>query len=207
SPPVGVTPAHAPGSAGYDGARRAAVGQAFAEVQLWRQLALRGGGEYSDTSHRLRPTIGARLQIVSQQRQGVDGAISVFYRAEGFDEPEGEIETVVAVGRRFGNTALIANLAYGQDFEGNERDGELRLAALARATNRVQLGVDARWRFDLGSQTAKLQASNEPTYDVDAGPVAALGVGPVALVAHAGASVVRRVGSDAVLGFIALAGL
>ena len=111
--------------------------------------------------------------------------------------------------RRTGRTALIANLAYGQDPEGNERDGEVRLAAIARAGagDRLHLGIDARWRFDLGSQTAKLQAANEPSYDLDAGPVAALVVGPVALVAHAGLSVVRRVGQDAAFGVVALAGM
>ena len=207
SPAVGAVPATAVGYGGYDGARGSAVAQAFAEVRLSRRLALRGGTEFSDTTHRARPSVGARLQLISQQSQGVDGAVSVFYRAEGFNEAEGEIETVVAIGRRFGRAALFANLAYGQDFEGHERDGELRLAALARVGNRMQVGVDGRWRFDLGSETAKLQASNEPTYDVDAGPVATLSVGPIAVVAHAGASVVRRVGRDAVLGVIGLAGV
>jgi hypothetical protein len=155
----------------------------------------------------MRPTIGARLQVLSQQRHGVDGSVSVLYRAEGFTEPEGEIEGVFGVGRRIGRTALIANLAYGQDPEGRERDGEVRLAALARIVDRLHLGLDGRWRFDLGSDTAKLQAANEPLYDVDVGPVAALTLGPVALVAHAGASVVRRVGQGAALGLIGLGGL
>ena len=207
SPAVGAVPATAVGYAGYDGGRGSAVAQAFAEVRLWRRVALRGGTELSDTTHRVRPSVGARLQVISQQRHGADGAVSVSYRAEGFNQPEGEIETVVAIGRRFGRAALFANLAYGQDFEGHERDGELRLAALARVTNRMQVGVDGRWRLDLGSQTAKLQASNEPTYDIDAGPVLALSVGPMAVVAHAGASIVRRVGQDAVLGLIGVAGV
>jgi hypothetical protein len=206
SPTVASVPATAIGYGGYDGARGRAVGQAFAEVRLWRQLALRGGAELTDASHRLRPTIGARLQVLSQYSHGVDGAVSVFYRAEGFDEPEGEIESVLSVGRRMGRTTLIANLAYGQDPDGNERDGEVRLAAITQIGARLSVGFDGRWRFDLGSQTAKLRASNEPTYDVDAGPVAALILGPIALVAHAGVSVVRRVDQDAVLGVVALAG-
>jgi hypothetical protein len=206
SPTVGSVPATAIGYGGYDGARARAVGQAFAEVRLWRQLALRGGTELTDASHRLRPTIGARVQVLSQYSHGVDGAVSVFYRAEGFDEPEGEIESVFAVGRRVGRMTLIANLAYGQDPDGNERDGEVRLAAITQVGAHLNVGVDGRWRFDLGSQTAKLRASNEPTYDVDAGPVAALTLGPIALVAHAGLSVVRRVDQDAALGVVALAG-
>lgn len=207
SPRVGAVPALVTGQGGYDTARRSAVTQTFVEVRLWGPLALRGGAELGDTTTRLRPTIGARLQLLTQARHAVDGSVAVFYRAEGFTEPEGEIETVIAVGRRIGRTVVIGNLAYGQDPEGRERDGEVRAAALAAVSERVHLGVDARGRFDLGSDRAKLRAANEPTFDLDAGPVAALSVGPVALTAHAGASVVRRVGSDATVGLIALAGL
>jgi hypothetical protein len=207
SPTVGAVPALVTGQGGYDTARRSAISQTFVEVQLWGPLALRGGAELGDTTTRLRPTIGARLQLLTQQRHAIDGSVSVFYRAEGFTEPEGEIETVIALGRRLGRAVVIANLAYGQDPEGRERDGELRAALLAQVSRLVHLGVDGRGRFDLGSDRAKLRASNEPTFDLDAGPVATLTLGPVALTGHAGVSVIRRVESDATVGLIALAGL
>ena len=170
---------------------------------------MRGGAELSDTVHRLRPSIGARLQLLSQARHGVDGAVAVMYRAEGFNEPEGEIETVLSVGRRMGRTMLIGNVAYGQDPEARERDGELRAAVLVGVGQRadIHIGVDARWRFDLGSETAKLMASREPSYDVDIGPVAALPLGPVALIAHAGVSAFRRVGDSVRVGAVALGGV
>ena len=206
APTVGASAAVATGYGGYDGARGTAVMVSYAEVRVWGPIALRGGAELSDTLHRLRPSIGARMQLLSQQRHGVDGAISVSYRPEGFSEPEGEIETVASVGRRMGRATLLGNLAYGQDPEARERDGEVRAAALLRLGQRGYAGVDGRWRFDLGSESAKLIAAREPRYDLDVGPVAAVWLGPVALMAHAGLSVLRRVGESARVGAIAMGG-
>jgi hypothetical protein len=206
APTVGETAAVASGYAGYDGSL-GAVMESHAEVWLWGPIALRGAAELGDTSRRIRPSIGARVQLLSQARHGVAGAVTVTYRAEGFSEAEGEIETLIALGRRVGTTTLIANLAYGQDPEGNERDGEVRAAAFRRLSRRLHLGVDGRWRFDLGSNADKLRASHEPTTDLDAGPVAMLALGPVALTAETGASLVRRIGGDTKLGVVALGGV
>lgn len=203
---VGAAAAVASGYAGYDGAL-GAVMESHAEVRLWGPLALRGAAELGDTSRRVRPSLGARLQVLSQARHGVDGAVSVTYRAEGFTEGEGEIETLVAMARRVGAATLLANLAYGQDPEGRERDGEVRAAALARVSRRLFLGLDGRWRFDLGSDVAKLRANNEPTTDLDLGPVATLVLGPVALTAETGASLVRRIDGNTKLGLVAIGGI
>jgi hypothetical protein len=146
------------------------------------------------------------VQLLSQERQGVVGAVALFYKAEGFTEAEGEIETVLSLGTRVGRTLILGNVAYGQDPEGHERDGELRAATLVRFPSGLQLGLDARARFDLGSEEAKLRAAREPKFDLDAGPVAILALGPVALAAHAGVSVIRRVDERAEGGVVALAG-
>ena len=141
------------------------------------------------------------------ERHAVDGAVSIFYRAEGLTEPEGEIETVLSLGRRIGRTTVIGNVAYGQDPEGRERDGEVRAATLARISERLSVGVDGRWRFDLGSDAGRLVASHEARYDLDAGPVAALTLGAIAVTGHAGVSAVGRADGRAAAGLIALAGL
>ena len=109
--------------------------------------------------------------------------------------------------RRFGRWLFVGGLAYGQDPEGNERDGEVALASLYQLTGELQWGLDSRVRFDLGSRRAKLQASREPTFDLDAGPVVMWLLGPVALSGHAGAAVIRLVGEPAHAGLVALAGL
>src|SRR5262249_40475030 len=78
-----------------------------------------------------------------------------------------------------------------QDPEGNERDGEVRLAALRSMRSRLFAGVDSRVRIDLGSQAARLAAHHEPTFDAALGPIAQALVGPLALSVQGGASAVR----------------
>jgi hypothetical protein len=196
APRVGATGALAFGFAGYDGARSSPIGGATAEVRVWGPFALRGGAEYSTDRKVARPTIGGRVQFLRQDRQGIDGSLSVFYRPEGFTEPEGEIESFVSLGRRFERVSVLGNLVYGQDPEGNERDGELRFASLY-GVGRWSVGLDSRLRFAIGAQKSA-SAAAEPRFDLLAGPVAAATVGPVALFAQAGPSVLEVNGNTSV---------
>jgi hypothetical protein len=204
APRVGATGAVAFGFAGYDGARSAPIGSATAEVRVWGPFAIRGGAEYSDTRREARPTIGGRVQLLRQERHGLEGSLSVFYRPEGFTEPEGEIETFVSLGRRFERVSVFGNLVYGQDPEGNERDGELRFASLY-AAGRWTLGIDSRLRFAIGTQRSAM-AQAEPKLDLFGGPLAAATVGPIALFAQAGPSVLEVTGATSA-GVAALGGV
>ena len=172
---------------GYDSTRKSGLFEASAEARLWRGLTLRGGALYTASTDTLRPSFGARYQFLSEAAHGIDGSLGVFYRPEGLTEPEGEIETVLSAGGHLGGTYLLANLVYGQDPEANERDGEVRVAALQPVGSRLFLGLDARARFDLGSQPTKLEAK----LDAVAGPVASVTLGPLAVMAQAGASALR----------------
>jgi hypothetical protein len=196
APRVGAVPALVSAFGGYDGARGAPIASATAEVRLWGPIAIRGGAEYSQARKEARPTIGGRVQLLRQERQGVDGALGVFYRPEGFTEPEGEIETFVSLGRRFDRLAVLGNLVYGQDPEGNERDGELRVASLY-AMGRWTLGVDARLRFAIGAQKSAM-AMSEPQLDLLAGPIATVIAGPVALFSELGPSLLKVAGHTSV---------
>jgi len=190
---VGSTQAFAWSLGGYDTSRKSAVVDTSVEVRLWGPIALRGGATYSKDTSQMRPHIGARAQLLRQDRHGLDGSLSVFYKAEGFTEGEGEIETLVALGRRFQALSVAANFVYGQDPEGNERDGELR-ATVFRDQGGASFGLDARARFALGAQHGK-NATREPTLDVVGGPVGTVTLGPVALFAEAGPSVFSLGGS------------
>lgn len=207
SPRVEASRVLAAGFGGYDSAKKSAAMRSFAEARVYRTLALRIGARLAEGSQRVRPSVGARAQLLSEQEHGVALGVALFYQAEGFTEPEGEIETTLSVGRRFGRVLLLGSLSYGQDPEGNERDGEVSVAGLARLAPWAHLGLDGRGRFDLGSNRAKLALTNEPTFDVDAGPVLQLALGPLALSAHAGVSVFERVDEQTQLGLVALAGL
>jgi hypothetical protein len=172
---------------GYDTTRKTALFEAAAEARLWRGLSLRGGASYSASSDTLRPSFGARYQFLSESGVGIDGSLGAFYRPEGLTEPEGEIETVLSAGRHLGRTYLLGNLVYGQDPEANERDGEVRIAALRPVGSLLVLGLDGRVRFDLGSKPTKLEAK----LDAVAGPVVTVLAGPVTLTVQAGASALR----------------
>jgi hypothetical protein len=203
---VGAQPAYSAGSGGYDGARKTALLEAIAEVRVWGPLAIRGGAVYTTSDGRLRPTFGARAQLLSMGRHGVDGSVGVFYKPEGLTQAEGEIETVVALGTRVGATYLLGNLAYGQDPEGNERDGEARLAVLHPLGARVLVGMDSRLRFDLGSDAAHLAGKGEPTMDALLGPTATWFVDRFALSLHGGLAA-RRVDASTAAGAFVLAGI
>ena len=204
APRVGVAPALAFGFGGYDGARSSPIGSAVAEVHIWGPFAIRGGADYSTIRKEPRPNIGGRVQLLRQERHGIDGSLSVFYRPEGFTEPEGEIETFVSLGHRFDRITVIGNLVYGQDPEGNERDGEIRLASLYGA-GRWAVGLDSRLRFAIGTQRSAM-ALAEPKFDLLAGPIGTAIVGPVALFAQAGPSVFRVTNSTSV-GVAGIAGV
>ena len=192
SPQVGAVPVLVSGYGGYDTAHEAAIGTAVTEVRVWGPIAIRVGVEYSPIRDEPRPTVGGRVQLLRQGRHGVDGALGVFYRPEGFTEPEGEIETFASIGRQFDCVALLGNLVYGQDPEGNERDGEVRAGALY-AAGRFTLGLDARFRFAIGTQKGTMAAA-EPKLDLLAGPVAMVTVGPLLLLAEAGPSLLKVTG-------------
>jgi hypothetical protein len=194
SPSVLSQRAHALGLGGYDGAHKAASFESAAEVRVWGPLAVRGGAVYATGSGVLKPSIGARVQALREDRHGVDAAAGVFYRPEGLTEPEGELESVLSLGRHVGATYLVANLLYGQDPEGNERDGELRLGALRPLGTSLLGGLDGRLRFDLGSSRTKLMAHGEPVLDALLGPLATALVGPVALSLQGGGSALRLAG-------------
>ena len=174
---------------GYDTSRDSAQSDVFADVSILSWLALRAGLQYTQYPDRFRPTFGARVQILGQDKAGLDLGAGAFLKPEGFSEAEAEVELVVALARRFGRFTTFANLVYGQDPEASERDGEVRLAALYSATKSIQVGLDSRLRVDLGSEEGERHAEGGAEYDLVFGPTASFAVGPIAAVAQAGMSV------------------
>jgi hypothetical protein len=195
--------AYGVGVGGYDSARGTGLFEATAEVRLWGPLALRGGAVYTSGDDRLRPSFGARVQVLRESASGLDASLGVFYRPEGLTEPEGEVEAVLSAGRHLGASYVLGNLVYGQDPEGNERDGEVRLAALHPVAANLLLGLDGRLRFDLGSKARAGKV--EPELDALIGPAASWTVGPLALLLHAGGSAYRT--TTTAYGVFVLAGL
>jgi hypothetical protein len=186
---VGGTQAFASGFSGYDSSRKGPLAEVAAEVHIWGPVALRGGAIYSNDTDRMRPSVGVRAQFLRQDSHRVDGSLGVFFKTEGFTETEGEIETFASVGRAFDKFTVVGNLVYGQDPEGNERDGEFR-AAIFRQVGRLVLGIDSRARPAIGVQHGKA-ATMEPKFDAVGGPLAMVAIGPMVVIGEVGPSAVK----------------
>src|SRR5439155_17842620 len=110
----------------------------------------------------------------------------IAYKPEGLTEPEGELESVLVLSRRFRGDALRARLAYGQDPEGRESDVEIGGSYLHRASDDFELGATSRYR-----RAIEVKTTAEPRWDFIGGAVGAyvhdrsriellLGVGAIA---------------------------
>ena len=192
---------------GYDSAVKSGRLVSFAEAHVWGPLALRIGAQSNADGQRIGPSVAGRLAFLSERKHGLDAAVSLAYNTEGFTELEGELEVLLALGKSVGDWQLLGNFVYGQDFEGRERDGEVRLAALCHLGSVYYLGLDGRGRIDLELEEDGSRVGGEPKYDVDVGPVFDVLLGPVVVGLHGGLAAVQYDGSAPRFGAVALAGL
>lgn len=163
-------------SSDFDGSTSSVRVSALGEVNIaWRvRGAVRILDAFSDTP---RPGVGAGIRWLDGD---TTSTAYLFYKTEGFTEPEGEIEALVSFEHAFGAMRAVANVAYGQDPEGNERDGELALTAHVEPRTGFFVGGVARYRDALGSSKEAI------VRDGFAGPTATLTLGAFALSVNAG---------------------
>jgi hypothetical protein len=141
------------GVVSYSGASDKTTVDLDGEVQVYGpfRLVLRVDNVF-DTA---RPGIGAAMQWLDERKHGVSSSVYLSYKAEGFTEPEGEIEALVSFGKQLGAVHGTLNLAYGQDPEGNERDGEAAIGLHVEPMRGLFTGVIGRYRDALGSNGDK----------------------------------------------------
>ena len=127
------------------------------ELQVWGpfRLVMRVDNVAASNNGKARPGIGAAVQMLDEGKHGVAGSAYFSYKAEGFTEAEGELEGLLSFGKQFGAVHSTLNLAYGQDPEGNERDGELALGLHIEPIRGLFTGVIGRYRDALGSNGDK----------------------------------------------------
>jgi len=195
--------------AGYDGARQAPLVNVEVDARIVGRLALVVGAGYAadlpnTTTRQLRPLVGARLQVLTQARSGVDGAVALMYRKDVFTSEGGFVQAALAVERRQGRARLLANLVYGQDGEADDLQGEGRLAAMVETVRGLRVGADGRYRH-LWSSDPHRAIYDRPTSEVLAGPTASYTHGSWAVMAEAGLSTIRTNVTQS--GLIALAGV
>jgi hypothetical protein len=179
---------------GYDAAMKAPVFSVNTEVKVMSRLVLMAGGAYAAPNALgqgggdLRPQLGARLQLLDQARYGLDVGVGFLFREDRFGAEDGLFQGALSVGRRFGRTAAVMNVIYGQDGEGDDHEGELHLAVLTDVGQRFHVGLDGRATHSLASTDPRRAQLGTPSGDVFGGPLAAFTYGPIAVLAEAGVS-------------------
>jgi hypothetical protein len=140
-----------------DGARHSNTVDLNGEIHVFGpfRLVLRVDNVFEGGGGNARPGIGAAVQLLDERKHGVAGSAYVQYKAEGFTEGEGEIEALVSFGKQLGAVHGTLNLAYGQDPEAVERDGELALGLHVEPIRGLFTGVIGRFRDALGSDGDK----------------------------------------------------
>jgi hypothetical protein len=207
-----VPQAHASVTAfgGYDSAARSGRAISAGEARILKFLALRleyehgpGTGNSDD-----RVTFGARVAFLNQAAHGVDLAAGFFFQPKDF-RGEGDFVGGLMLGRNFGRWGVFCNTLVGVDSEGDDYSTELRLSSMYRATKQLHVGLDARGRYNF-SDDAKRNAAQQLNWEIQAGPLASMALGPVALNAIVGPSALRLTEPSApartALGVVGMAG-
>jgi hypothetical protein len=134
-----------------------------------------------------RPGIGAAVQLLTERTFGVSSSAYFVYKAEG----------LIAFGKQFGAVHSTLNLAYGQDPEGNERDGEIALGLHIEPIRDVFTGVVARYRDALGSNGDK---GTGVLRDMLGGVTATVAIGKIGVTGTAGFAAVETITSGSLQG-------
>lgn len=193
--------------AGYDGAKRAPLLSVLVEGRIIGRLVFVAGAAYSADmpgAPSLRPQLGLRAQLLDQTRAGLDAAVAVTYRKDIFSNEGGFFQGAVALERRQGPAHLLANAIYGQDGEGDDLQGEARLAAFFETLPGLFVGLDSRYRH-LWSTDPHQVINDRPTSEAMAGPTASYHRGSWMVMAETSVSTVRTTVTQN--GLIALAGV
>jgi hypothetical protein len=161
---------------GYDGATENPRVSALVEAGLVHKLAIAVGADSTADDKgalTLRPLIAVRFQALEQEAVGVDATAAVTYRQDRFEVDGGFMQGTIAVGRRFDRLLLALNLSYGVDPEGDDREGEMCAAAGLEVSPSIYLGLDGRYRHDLGSSDPNRAERGRPESEALAGATAA----------------------------------
>jgi hypothetical protein len=178
------------GWAGYDGATRTPLVGAAAEVRLGARVVVGAGATYAARDRgdpaEVRPSVFARVQLLDQARGGIDLGAQVAYRQDRFVSEEGLLQGTLSFGVHGDVGAILFNLAYGQDGEGDDHVGDARLVALRQLTGALHLGLDGhvQWLFDSSDPNRALHGT--PSLELTVAPTVTYGFGPVMLLLEAG---------------------
>jgi hypothetical protein len=119
------------------------------------------------------PSARLRYQFLSQWENGIDLSAGVRFKTVGFHPDNGELEMLVAAGRRFGELELVVNGVFGVETGGGAgKDAEVKAFAGWRFDDAVRAGIDQRLQVEVGDEEDVVSgtAQRGRDYDLTAGP-------------------------------------
>jgi hypothetical protein len=117
------------------------------------------------------PSARVRYQILSQSANGIDLSAGLRFKTVGFHPSNGEIEALVAAGRRFGKVELVLNGVFGQETGGGGgKDIEVKGFAGYAFSEGVRAGIDSRLQAEMDDEEDPLLPKTGRDYDLTAGP-------------------------------------
>jgi hypothetical protein len=127
------------------------------------------------------PAARVRYQILNQFAHGLDLAGGVRFKTVGFHPDQGEVEFLLAAGRRFGRFEVVLNGVFGAETGGqNGKDVEAKAFAGWRFNEAVRAGIDGRLQAEVADEASPVVTPGGPPavasvrdYDLTAGPTVA----------------------------------
>ena len=131
------------------------------------------------------PSARVRYQLFSQDQLGLDLSAGVRFKTVGFHPDGGELEFIVAAGRRFGKFELVLNGVFGVETGsgsgssggkpggGGGKDLEAKGFAGYRFNEAVRAGLDSRLQAEVSDQEGTPKIAGMRDYDLTAGPAVA----------------------------------
>jgi hypothetical protein len=118
------------------------------------------------------PSARVRYQFLNQDSHGLDLSGGLRFKTIGFHPDQGEVEFLVAAGRRLGKFELVLNGIFGVETgPGSGKDIEAKGFAGYRFSDEVRAGLDSRLQAEVSDQEGG--AAKPPgvrDYDLTAGP-------------------------------------
>jgi hypothetical protein len=174
--------------AGFDGASHGADLRGEVSAPILGPLVVRAGAAYDALGKAVEPFVLAHVSLLEQADSFVDVAVTGGFEARTFNTERGVL-LGVAVSRRFGPLLLLNDVYYSHSLTSEERSGGTSVAAMLRAAEHLQVGVDSLAQVDL--ERDDIEPLREPDWRVLGGPFTTLSLGSFALSAGGGASALR----------------
>src|SRR6266446_5805535 len=117
------------------------------------------------------PAARVRYQFLNQFSHGLDMSGGVRFKSVGFHPDKGEVEFLLAAGRRFGHVELVLNGVFGVETGGESgKDVEVKAFGGWRFNEALRAGLDSRIQVEVSDEANPVTPATGREYDLTAGP-------------------------------------